>query len=337
MSEQQEEFLTKMAAALGGGQPPSQFAEDLRSQGIAVVQHPVPVVPPVVPPVATVPTPAPTVGTPPATGATQAPPAISADDLAELAAARMAPVAADPRIAWREQQVQAIVARGLMPEAMARVVVNTAKKADLEAWMAQGAAVGSPVPPQGQAPPLPGGAPLQTPAQGAAQVAGQPPPVDPLIAELRAEVADLRRGVFGKDAKTHLDAFTAAGAELRDLFPRMVLQDGSLEPRVKAVAKQLLQLPEFRSASEKQILQAAGSAVFSIEPAANAAPVTPSPRTPVPGGDLGGERRPLTNPEIAVLVMELRTHHGNGNPHSLTKAQQAAVDADLARIVAARR
>lgn len=262
-------------------------------------------------------------------------------ELDELVAAREATPAVDPRVAWREAQIQTIVQRGLMPEAMARAVVNGAKKPELEAWLAGAQAIGSGAPPQGQpaTPALsaPGGQPRQpdvaSPESRQPARAANPP--DDVLA-LRAQMAQLEQVVLGERRAQARAEFAAAGSELAREFTRILTPTGALDSNVGATAKALLALPEFANAPAIRVLRAAAAAVFSTGPGSSDVPVTTSPRTPV-ADSIEGYKAPTNKYDRGAMVIEIRRKWGNGDPNNLSPEQEASAAAEINRVLRRRR
>lgn len=313
------------------------------------------------PPAATAPpaagTPAPPTP-PPSAGAGSLPPVAAAagtataagldgEELDALLAAREAVPPVDPRVAWREEQVRAIVARGLMPEALARATVNGAKKADIETWLAAAPApaVGSPVPPQGQpatpALPAPGGPatppvatrPVVAPSESRQPIPAAAVPDDhPLLARL----AVLEQTVLGDRRAQGRAEFAAAATELSAEFPRIRTPTGALDSEVGEAAKALLKSPKYAGASAKTLLRAAAAATFSTGPGASDVPVTTSPRTPI-ADSVEGYKAPLNKYDRGALVIEIRRKWGNGDPNNLSPEQEANAAAEISRVLRMKR
>lgn len=268
--EQAAEGLRKQASE------PSAFAETLRSTGVSVTQHPKPA--------------APAEAAAPADAAPGAP-ASAEDEGLDLLAGPGGPAdpPADPRVAWREERVAELMEDMGMPEALARGLVNGAKRKDLEAWLGARDGVGSLVPPRGQAvQPLqatagvpPDGAVAAAPAEGQRGPAPAPAPPANELDALRQQVAALQSVVMGERTAQARAEFARAAADLRGEFPAILRQDGTLDPEVARVGQQLRQLPSYQTATPADLLRAAAAARFSTATRRGPDPASPSPRTPV--------------------------------------------------------
>lgn len=286
-ADRKQAWLDQATAGLKAqAEQPSAFAETLRSAGVQVTQHPKPEVS------AAQPAPPHPAGAPspesPAVSETPETP-VADEGLDLLVAPDAAPAPPDPRVAWREERVAELMEDHGMPEALARGLVNGAKRKDLETWLGKRDGVGSLVPPRGQAvQPLqaPAGAPdagatAAAPAEGRQAPAPNAAPPSNELEALRQQVAALQGVVMGERTAQAREAFARAAADLRGEFPAILRQDGTLDPEVARVGQQLRQLPAYQQATPADLLRAAAAARFSTATRRGPDPAGSPPRTPV--------------------------------------------------------
>lgn len=300
----------------------SAFAEDLRSEGVAVTQKP--------------------------KKAAAAQGDTSGDDseesdaeleaLASEAAGRPKPPE-DPRAKWREGAIQRMVTEFGMPEEVARTTVSNAKKAAVQSWLDRLDGVKVSSSPRGQAP----GAPHQSSAESqddsdATPSEGQPDDAGHVgmtaterrIAALEARLQAQDAAQFAVASAAAKEGFTRAGKKLAAVFPRLQTADGKIDPEVLAAARALRSHQRYAVADHETLLRAAASAVYSIGPGSTATQkVRDEPRTPVSNG-VDPPRRPMSRDERTTAIMRVLARHGD--PGHLTPEQNAKAQAEIKRM-----